>query len=578
MKRVVLIFLSVILLFSFATLSVSAISEETAGLKFTRDGTYITSGTLSGEPNTFEAWVRLPKNYNSRAGVIFGNYGFIYQNISFEIIDKGTPRLYYINDDGVLSDIVFHAVSIPTGQWVHLAIVRDIAAGEVRCYVDGVLKETKACTQPYGAKSLNGKFTLGGDFRSDNAQYFKGEIANVALFSDVRNETQINQDLKAIDTEDANLLLCYEMSANDKNKSVEDKSTNQNDAVFNQIFITSKEKIENFAYSFAVVGDTQVITNRDPMRLSYIYDWIVANKEAKKIEYVFGLGDITDANTEAEWEVAKKEIDKLNGLVPYSLVRGNHDGNAEINKYFSNEVYNSQFEGFYQEGAIENSWRTFDVCGHKYLLITIDYGASDDILNWAGNIISSHPDRKVIITTHCYLYRDGTTLDSKDVGAPNPTGDISGAVNNGDQMWDKLVSKYENIILVISGHDPSDDVVVTQSVGVHGNTVTQMLVDPQGTDVKLGSMGLVAMLYFSEDGNCVQVEYYSTTRKKFYKSNNQFELTLNVEHPIETEEPKDTVSPDCTEEPIDRGCGGSSSLAFVAVAAIGAVILLKKRK
>ena len=273
----------------------------------------------------------------------------------------------------------------------------------------------------------------------------------------------------------------------------------------------------------------------------------------------------------------RKEIDKLNGLVPYSLVRGNHDGNVEINKYFSNETYNSQFEGFYQDGELENSWRTFDICGHKSLLITLDYGASDDILNWAGNIISSNPDRKVIITTHCYMYRDGTTLDSKDVAAPNPTGDISGAVNNGDQMWDKLVSKYENIILVISGHDPSDDIVVTQSVGVHGNTVTQMLIDPQGTDAKLGAMGLVAMLYFSEDGNSVQVEYYSTTRKKFYKSNNQFEMTLNVEHTLETTAPNDTVPPDCTEEPLESGCGASASLAFVAVTAMGAAIVLKKK-
>ena len=104
-----------------------------------------------------------------------------------------------------------------------------------------------------------------------------------------------------------------------------------------------------------------------------------------------------------------------------------------------------------------------------------------------------------------------------------------------------------------------------------------MLIDPQGTDAKLGTMGLVAMLYFSEDGNSVQVEYYSTTRKKFYKSNNQFEMTLNVEHTLETTAPNDTVPPDCTEEPLERGCGASASLAFVAVTAMGAAIVLKKK-
>ena len=105
-----------------------------------------------------------------------------------------------------------------------------------------------------------------------------------------------------------------------------------------------------------------------------------------------------------------------------------------------------------------------------------------------------------------------------------------------------------------------------------------MLIDPQETDAKLGAMGLVAMLYFSEDGNRVQVEYYSTIRKKFYKSNNQFEMTLNVEHTLETTAPNDTVPPDCTEEPLDRGCGGNASLALTVITALGIGFVLKKKK
>ena len=36
------------------------------------------------------------------------------------------------------------------------------------------------------------------------------------------------------------------------------------------------------------------------------------------------------------------------------------------------------------------------------------------------------------------------------------------------------------------------------------------------------------MLYFSEDGKTVQVEYYSTAKEKFFKSVNQFTLELDV--------------------------------------------------
>jgi hypothetical protein len=95
-------------------------------------------------------------------------------------------------------------------------------------------------------------------------------------------------------------------------------------------------------------------------------------------------------------------------------------------------------------------------------------------------------------------------------------------------MWDKLISKHENIVLVLSGHDPCDNVVMTQTEGDHGNIVTQMLIDPQGVDAALGVTGLVAMLYFSEDGSHVTVEYYSTVREQFFISTNQFEFDLAV--------------------------------------------------
>jgi hypothetical protein len=71
-------------------------------------------------------------------------------------------------------------------------------------------------------------------------------------------------------------------------------------------------------------------------------------------------------------------------------------------------------------------------------------------------------------------------------------------------------------------------VVVSQEKGVHGNTVTQMLVDPQGVDANIGATGMVAMLYFSEDGRQVQVEYYSTVREQYFIPENQFSFELAV--------------------------------------------------
>ena len=103
-------------------------------------------------------------------------------------------------------------------------------------------------------------------------------------------------------------------------------------------------------------------------------------------------------------------------------------------------------------------------------------------------------------------------------------------------MWDKLIRKHENIVLVISGHDPCDKIVMAQGKGDGGNTVTQLLIDPQSLDNSTTeNYGMVAMLYFSEDGSKVSVEYISTTKSTedsdyLYKADvNSFDFELGSE-------------------------------------------------
>ena len=292
----------------------------------------------------------------------------------------------------------------------------------------------------------------------------------------------------------------------------------------------------DYAYSFAVVGDTQVICQKYQGKMEAIYDWIIANKDSKKIAHVFGLGDITEgvwdvSNTDEEWTAAKEYISKLDGVLPYSLIRGNHDQISYFEKYFANETYMSQFDGFMNGDDICNSYKLFTVGSTNYMLVTVDYGASDEVLEWANGIIAAHPERKVIITTHAYLYRDGTTLSIGDTALPSDHSDADSSpmkiYNDGQQIWEKLVSQHPNILLVLSGHDPSENVVTLQSVGAHGNVVTQMLVDPQGMDYDMGGVGMICMLYFSEDGSQMEVEWYSTDKEQYYKHRNQFIVDLS---------------------------------------------------
>ena len=55
--------------------------------------------------------------------------------------------------------------------------------------------------------------------------------------------------------------------------------------------------------------------------------------------------------------------------------------------------------------------------------------------------------------------------------------------------------------------------------------------DPQGTDSSYHGLGLVAMLYFSKDGQQIDVEYYSTIENAHFLEENQFEMEVSVVEP-----------------------------------------------
>ena len=561
---------------------------EKGGMSFTAE-IYKLVKKIEQPINTVEATVYFPKSYiaSQRGGVIIGNYGNSSANVNFEIYSNGSPRLYITDKAGTVYNFVFDKVNVYNGEWTHIAIVRENSS-TVKCYVNGSLAQTISKSSP--APTTTDFHILGGDLRSGNEQYFKGRIRNVAIYSDARTADEIKADVTAPAKD--GLICSYDLEGLNDPEFITDKSANGFDAKIKKSYLTEKAPLEDYAYSFAVVGDTQILALNYQDKFTALYDWILGNVESKKIKFVLGLGDITDDDTNAEWALAKKNITRMNGVVPYSLVRGNHDSINQMKKYFPMSEFGSTVTGTYESNSIINSYHKFAVGEVKYLVFTLDYGAFDEVLNWAAGIIEAHPDHNVIITTHAYMFRDGTTLDAGDVVPPSNKGP---KYNNGDHIWDKLVKKYENIVLVLSGHDPCDYVVAAQEKGVNGNTVTQMLVDPQGVDKAQGGVGLVTMLYFSADGKTMQVETYSTDRKAFYLEENQFTLTLDLVEPkteettaeatepettaTPTTEPVTTEAPTATEPtPEKSGCGASLSLAILPMIFLAVPFIFKKER
>ena len=579
----------VLLLSTACTLSLSANDTET-GIAFTAEDKYRTQEPLSVLPATFEATLMLPTNTEGRGGVILGCFfSSKVSCVNFEVHENGVPRLYIIDEDLTVYDVRFKTVNVCTGEFLHLAIVKDSAAGTVACYVNGELAETQEFATPANV-ALAKPIALGGDVRKDNGQFFKGTLKSLTLYEDVRSAEEIAADSQG--TLDTNGLIGHYELSNGKD-AFTDAGGKGPDFLYSGAFLQNYQGVTDYAYSFALVGDTQILTKYHGNKLTAMYDWIVGNVQEKKIKFVFGLGDITDTNTNGEWKRAEREILKMEGVVPYSIIRGNHDRPENMfNKYFSYEKFGKNVLGSY-DGTMLNTYQELIVGSIKYLVVNLDYGPSDDVLAWANEVVEKYPEHNVIVTTHIYLTLDGTTLDAEDSGNAL----TCGGFNTGDQMWDKFISKHENIVLVLCGHKPTDYITVARTKGVHGNEVVQIMVDPQGTDKNMDGVGLVAMMYFSKDGRSVDVEYYSTDRQAYFHRENQFHLELNVigngtaEEPtteeVQTTDPATTDAP-ATEPPAtqpeteptapEKGCNASVCLAVPTLTLALALLFTKKKK
>ena len=302
-----------------------------------------------------------------------------------------------------------------------------------------------------------------------------------------------------------------------------------------EMWLDEKAPLDDYAYSMAIIGDTQIVSRDNPDNMANIYDYVIDNAESKNIQFVMGLGDITDQNTDAEWVNDMAHIRRMDGVVPYSLVRGNHETIQNFNKYVPYADYKNVIAGAYEEGSMVNTYHTFTAGDIQYMVMCLDWGAKDNIIEWANKVIDAHPYHNVIITTHGYMNRDGSLLDANNYDSPSAWGGED--YNDGDEMWDKLIKKHENIVLVLSGHIDSSYVVMRQDAGDNGNTVTQMLINPQKLDADYsseGCVGMVAMFYFSEDGKTVQIEYYSTIREQYLYESNQYTFELDVVDAPET--------------------------------------------
>ncbi|MEO6638693.1 MAG: metallophosphoesterase [Ginsengibacter sp.] len=246
---------------------------------------------------------------------------------------------------------------------------------------------------------------------------------------------------------------------------------------------------------FVLLPDTQTYAEKFPEIVQAQTDWIA--KESASIDLVIQQGDLTQNNNDSEWSVINTAFYKLDNKVPYVLAAGNHDMGSAPGKFADNrntEMFNQYFPsghmsalpgfaGVFENDKMENAYYLLQACKIKWMIITLEFGPRNKVLDWANKIVTQHPDRTIIINTHAYMYSDSTRQGPADNGSPHSYGVDNGtgdeAVNDGEEMWNKLIKLHPNIRFVFSGHVTNSGVGTLVSINDEGYPVYQMLANFQ---------------------------------------------------------------------------------------------------
>jgi hypothetical protein len=294
-----------------------------------------------------------------------------------------------------------------------------------------------------------------------------------------------------------------------------------------------------------VLPDTQYYASSYPDVFPSQTDWIYYQKASLNIAAVLHVGDVVDgAFDENQWKVANASLRVLDGVVPYVLVPGNHDTDDKRKSWMSDYFGPTSMPwitGTMTAGQIENNYALIDIGPKQWIVLGLEFGPRDAVIAWADTVLKAYADRPAIIVTHAYLYHDGTrynvTVAGNDPNQPSyqywcPSFygfTASQGINDGEDIWRKLILTNPNVRLVFSGHDTG--AALLSSPRPDGSVVHQMLSDYQWyrTDAPdyYGGGGYLRILQFDYGKGQISVRTYSPFLNNYLTdASNQFTISL----------------------------------------------------
>lgn len=249
------------------------------------------------------------------------------------------------------------------------------------------------------------------------------------------------------------------------------------------------------------------------------------------------LGDLTENNTDGEWAYVKDAFALVDRELPLLPATGNHDY-GDLGK--SNRRF-TLFQHYFAElpppaqralaetqrvGDVENAYYRIRLPKVTLGVLVLEWTPRSAAVQWADDVLARHPDDRVIVVTHAYLYHDGSRYDwwrkgEKQEWNPLSYGtaksDVERATTrrnlspegayDGEMLWRALVQRHPGIFLTLSGHVLGDGAGVLTSRGLAGNTVHQILVNYQMLEE--GGLGYLRLIELLPDGASLRMKTVS---------------------------------------------------------------------
>ncbi len=280
----------------------------------------------------------------------------------------------------------------------------------------------------------------------------------------------------------------------------------------------------------AVFGDIQVYTEDDRCAEYYVnsLEWLKSKQAVENnIACIIHTGDIANTNLGHQWRRFRKCTDIVSDCIPFYTSTGNHDytwasdskiydrRSSYIMDYFDFPLPIKNVVAQYEPLRLENAVFRNYFAGERIDVMMLEFAPRAEVVQWARKYLDEHSDRKFILVTHEFLGHNGMLLRENPYSVRHFAGTGISATSP-QELWDILVSCYDNILCLICGHvDPFAQFVAMRT----GDGRTVPVIEFNLQMMPNGGDGWIMMLNAGPEDDSVSISVYNTVRDEYYNNN-----------------------------------------------------------